>query len=75
VYTILAYDIDGNKDIFGLWIGEAEGKHHWMQIFDGIKSRGVEDVLFISMDSVSGLGDGAKSIFPGCVVQRCIVLV
>lgn len=73
VYTILSYDLDGNKDILGLWIGEAEGKHRWMQIFDEIKARGVEDVLFISMDGVSGLEEGAKSIFPGCVVQRCIV--
>ena len=73
VYTILSYDIDGNKDILGLWIGEAEGKHYWMQIFDEVKARGVEDVLFISMDGVSGLEDGAKSIFPDCIVQRCIV--
>lgn len=73
VYVILGYDINGIKDILGLWIGEAEGKHYWMQIFDEIKSRGVEDVLFISMDGVSGLEEGAKSIFKDVVVQRCIV--
>ena len=73
VYVILGYDINGEKDILGLWIGEAEGKHYWMQIFDEIKSRGVEDVLFICMDGVSGLEDGAKSIFKDVVVQRCIV--
>lgn len=44
-----------------------------MQIFDEIKARGVEDVLFISMDGVSGLEEGAKSIFKDAVVQRCIV--
>lgn len=44
-----------------------------MQIFDELKSRGVEDVLFISMDGVSGLEEGAKSIFKDVVVQRCIV--
>lgn len=44
-----------------------------MQIFDEIKSRGVEDVLFISMDGVSGLEDGTKAIFPQVTVQRCIV--
>jgi len=73
VYVILGYDIDGIKDILGLWISESEGKHNWMQIFDELKSRGVEDVLFISMDGVSGLEEGAKSIFPNVVVQRCIV--
>ena len=73
VYVILGYDINGIKDILGIWIGEAEGKHYWMQIFDEIKSRGVEDVLFISMDCVSGLEEGARSIFKDVVVQRCIV--
>ena len=73
VYVILGYDVDGKKDILGLWLGESESKHHWMQIFDEIKSRGVEDVLFISMDGVSGLEEGAKAIFPEVAVQRCMV--
>lgn len=73
VYVILGYDVNGVKDILGLWIGECEGKHYWMQIFDEIKARGVEDVLFISMDGVSGLEEGARSIFPDVIVQRCIV--
>lgn len=73
VYTILGYDIDGHKDILGIWLNETESKHSWMQIFDEIKSRGVEDIFFISMDGVSGLEDGAKEIFKGVVVQRCIV--
>jgi transposase-like protein len=73
VYVILGYDVNGVKDILGIWIGESEGKHYWMQIFDEIKNRGVEDVLFISMDGVSGLEEGAKSIFKDAVVQRCIV--
>lgn len=73
VYVVLGYDADGRKDVLGLWIGESEGKHYWMQIFDEIRARGVEDVLFISMDGVSGLEEGARSIFQDVVVQRCIV--
>lgn len=73
VYVVLGYDVNGIKDILGLWIGEAEGKHYWMQIFDEIKNRGVEDILFISMDGVSGLEEGARSIFKDAAVQRCIV--
>ena len=73
VYVVLGYDVNGIKDILGIWIGESEGKHYWMQIFDEIKNRGVEDILFISMDGVSGLEEGAKSIFKDVVVQRCIV--
>ena len=73
VYVVLGYDVNGIKDILGVWVGDSEGKHYWMQIFDEIKARGVEDILFISMDGVSGLEEGAKSIFKDVVVQRCIV--
>ncbi len=73
VYVILGYDIDGKKEILGIWLNETESKHHWMQIFDELKKRGVEDVLFLSMDGVSGLEEGAKAIFPQVTVQRCIV--
>ena len=73
VYTILGYNLQGKKDILGLWLNETESKNVWMQIFDEIKQRGVEEIFFISMDGVSGLADGAKSIFPNVIVQRCIV--
>ena len=73
VYTMLGYDIDGKKDILGLWLNETESKHSWMQIFDEIKSRGVEDIFFLSMDGVSGLESGAKAIFKDVAVQRCMV--
>lgn len=73
VYTILGYDLNGEKDILGLWLNESESKHTWMQIFDEEKSRGVEDVLFICMDGVTGLEEGAKAVFKDVVVQRCIV--
>ncbi|WP_212952003.1 transposase, partial [Siminovitchia terrae] len=56
-----------------LWLNETESKHKWMQIFDEIKARGVEDIFFLSMDGVSGLEEGARAIFPQVIVQRCIV--
>lgn len=70
---MLGYDIDRKKDILGLWLNETESKHSWMQIFDEIKSRGVEDIFFLSMDGVSGLESGAKAIFKDAAVQRCMV--
>jgi len=73
VYVILGYDIDGRKDILGIWLNETESKHHWMQIFDELKKRGMEDVLYLSMDGVTGLEEGARAIFPQVTVQRCIV--
>lgn len=73
VYTILGYDLNGHKDILGSWLSESESKNYWMQIFDELKARGIEDVFFMSMDGVSGLEEGAKAIFPKIIVQRCIV--
>jgi transposase-like protein len=73
VYTILGYNLNGGKKILGLWLNQTESKNRWMQIFDELKGRGVEDVFFISMDGVSGLENGAYAIFPSVVVQRCIV--
>nr|WP_149473592.1 IS256 family transposase [Oceanobacillus polygoni] len=73
VYTILGYTIEGNKEILGLWLNETESKHKWMQIFDEIKARGVEDIFFLSMDGVSGLEEGSRAIFPDVIVQRCMV--
>lgn len=72
-YVIPGYDINGCKDILGIWTSETEGKHNWMSIFDEIKARGVQDILFISMDGVSGLEEGAGAIFPDALVQRCVV--
>ena len=73
VYVILGYDLEGHKEILGLWLSPTESKKQWMQIFDELKTRGVEEVLFISMDGVSGLEEGARSVFNKVIVQRCIV--
>ncbi|MDQ0342531.1 transposase-like protein [Lederbergia wuyishanensis] len=73
IYTILGYTMEGRKEILDLWLNETESKHKWMQIFDEIKAKGVEDIFFLSMDGVSGLEEGAKAIFPQVIVQRCIV--
>lgn len=73
VYAIVAYDLEGRKDVLGLWMQESEGAHHWMGVFDELRQRGVEDVLFVSMDGVPGLEEGPRSVFPGAVAQRCVV--
>lgn len=73
VYTILGVDLAGNKAILGVWLNQTESKNQWMKIFDELKTRGVEDIFFLSMDGVTGLESGAKAIFPEVTVQRCIV--
>ena len=72
-YTILGIDLAGNKEIIELWLSQTESKNQWMKIFDELKTRGVEDIFFLSIDGVSGLEAGAKAIFPEVTVQRCLV--
>lgn len=73
VYTILGYDMEGHKELLGLWISESESKTFWTQIFDELKQRGVQDIGIMCMDGVCGLTEGAKTIFPNIETQRCMV--
>ena len=73
VYAVLAYDLRGRKDVLGLWMDDSEGAHRWMQVFDELRARGVEDVLYVSSDGVAGLGEGLRAVFPRAAHQRCIV--
>ena len=73
VYSVLGIDLEGHKDVLGLWISENEGAHFWMMIFDELKARGVEQMLFVCIDGLSELEQGILSIFPQTHVQRCMV--
>jgi transposase-like protein len=73
VYSIIGINSDGIKDCLGFWINEKEGAHFWLSIFDELKARGVKKIGFVSIDGLSGLEEGIKSVYPGAVVQRCMV--
>ena len=72
VCLILGYKLlHGKKEILGIWLSESESKNYWMQIFDEIKARGVEDIFFISIDSVGGRLMEPRQIFrvPCCTTM------
>lgn len=73
VYVALAYDLQGRKDVLGIWMDESEGAARWMQVFDELRGRGVRDVVYVCADGVSGLGEGLRSVFPRARFQRCVV--
>lgn len=73
VYTIIGVNCEGQKDVFGFWIGEAEGTHQWLSVFDELKSRGVEKLGFVCIDGLSGLEEAVTNTFPGATVCRCMV--
>ena len=73
VYSMIGIDPDGVKDCLGFWISDKEGAHFWLSIFDELRTRGVKKLGFVSIDGLSGLEDGIRSMFPEAIVQRCMV--
>lgn len=73
VYTVYGVDLDGERDVLGLYIGESEGARHWGRILENIRERGVLDVIFFCVDGLKGFKQVIESIYPRSHVQRCIV--
>ena len=73
IYVMLGINKDGFKDVLGIWINETESAYFWTTVFEEIHSRGVEDILFVSMDGLPGLPEAIEKVFPKTITQRCIV--
>lgn len=73
VYSVYGVDMEGQRDVLGLFIGEAEGARHWARVLENIKDRGVKDVLFFCVDGLNGFSQAIEGIYPMSIVQRCIV--
>lgn len=73
VYTVLGVDLEGHRDVLGLYIGGAEGARQWGRILENMRDRGVEDVLFFCVDGLPGFREVIEQIYPLSTVQRCIV--
>lgn len=73
IYVMLGINKDGIKEVLGIWINETESASFWTSVFEEIHSRGVEDILFVSMDGLTGLSEAIEKIFPKTRTQRCIV--
>lgn len=73
IYTVYSVTVDGQRDILGLYLSQSEGARQWGLILEDIKRRGVEDVLFFSVDGLTGFKDVTEQSFPCSALQRCIV--
>ena len=73
VYVMLGIDTEGKKEVIGIWIDKTESATFWNEIFEEIKSRGVEDIFFVSMDGLKGLPEAIEKIYPKTITQRCVV--
>jgi putative transposase len=73
VYIALGTTLEGQRDVLGLWIGQSEGAHFWLQVLTELRNRGVQDILFACCDGLTGFPQAIATAFPKAVVQTCIV--
>jgi len=72
-YIVLGINLEGKKDVIGIYIGENETSKFWLQVLTDMKTRGVKDVLISSIDGLAGFSEAIRAVFPKAEVQRCIV--
>ena len=73
IYIIIGVDSFGYKDILGMWINETESASFWTNVFEDLKERGVEDILYMSSDGIAGFKGSLETVFPKTQSQRCVV--
>jgi putative transposase len=73
VYLALGVNLDGRKELLGLWIGNKEGSKFWLSILTQLRNRGVRDILIACVDGLTGFPEAIESEFPKTEVQLCIV--
>ncbi len=73
VYTVLALNMDGKKEVLGLYLSENEGANFWLSVLTDLQNRGVADILIASVDGLTGFPEAIASIYPQTEVQLCIV--
>ncbi len=73
VYTILGLNLDGKKEVLGLYLSESEGANFWLGVLTDLQNRGVRDILIASVDGLTGFPEAIQTIFPQTEVQLCIV--
>lgn len=73
IYTILGVNMEGQKEVLGLYQGTSESAAFWLQVLSDLKQRGVEDILIASIDNLRGFAEAIESIFPQTEVQLCII--
>ncbi len=75
VYGVIGIDLEGNKDILGLWIGDTESAKYWLGVLTDLKNRGVKDVLIITSDDLPGIEEAISAVYPEAAYQGCVVHV
>ena len=73
VYVAIGVDLEGQKDVLGLWCSANEGSKFWLSVLTDLKNRGVKDMLIVCVDGLKGFPQAIEAVFPMAQVQLCIV--
>jgi len=73
VYTVLGLNLEGRKEVLGLYLSESEGANFWLGVLSDLQNRGVEDILIASVDGLTGFPEAIQTIYPKTEVQLCVV--
>ncbi len=72
-YVVLGVNMDGEKEVLGIWIGANESSKFWLSVLNDLKNRGVENVLIFCVDGLKGFKEAISAVYPFAKIQRCIV--
>ena len=73
VYIAIGLDLDGRKDVLGMWVGENESAKFWATVLNGLRNRGVEDIFIACTDNLTGFDTAIHAVFPETEIQNCII--
>lgn len=75
IYLALGVNMEGHKELLGMWVSPNEGAKFWLNVLTEIKNRGVQDILFTCVDGLSGFVEAIEVVYPKAITQLCIVHV
>lgn len=73
VYTLLGLNIEGRKELLGLYLSDQEGAHHWLGVLTDLYNRGVQDILIACVDGLPGFPEAIESLYPKTEIQHCVI--
>lgn len=73
IYTILGLNIEGKKELLGLYLSDQEGAHHWLSVLTDLNNRGLKDILIACVDGLKGFPEAIETIYPNTEIQHCVI--
>lgn len=73
VYIAIGIDLDGRKDVLGMWVGENESAKFWATVLNSLKNRGIEDIFIACTDNLTGFSAAIYAVYPKTEIQNCII--